>query len=136
MSFCKVVNDNVHPFRQEFKEQMISIPAGGSISMDRDDAVIFLGSFFPPKKDGNDQPDPKFFKKLRIVDLVGTPSDIVEESFVCQKCRHKASSKEELDQHIDEMHLEDLADTEFKEQREEEIAKRGRGRPPGAKNKE
>ena len=136
MSLCHVVNDNVHPFRQEFKEEMISIPAGGKIEMDQEDAVMFLGMFYPPKKDGNDQPDPKHFKKLRIEPIKGGSVEPVKESFVCQKCKFVAQSKEDLESHIDEMHLDDLADADFKEQHVAEIAKRGRGRPPGAKNKE
>jgi len=63
-STVKVVNDNVHPFRQEFREEMIVIAPGGFVMMDRDDAVQFVGTFFPPRKDGNDQPDPRVFKKL------------------------------------------------------------------------
>lgn len=136
MSFCQVVNDNVHPFVQEFKEQMIRIPAGGHVEMDQDDAVQFMGMFYPPKKDGNDQPDPRFFKKLRIVPVKGGQSAPAQETFVCQKCKHVANSKEDLSAHIDENHLDDLADADFKEEHIAEIAKRGRGRPPGAKNKE
>ena len=134
-STVKVVNDNIYPFRQEFREEMIVIPAGGSITMDRDDAVQFVGMFFPPRKDGNDQPDPKFFKKLRIAESSGAPEP-VKESFVCQKCKFVAKSQVELDAHIDEMHLDDLADNDFKEKHMEEMQKRGPGRPPGSKNKE
>jgi hypothetical protein len=132
-STVKVVNDNIHPFRQEFKEEMIVIPAGGSITMDRDDAVQFIGSFFPPRKDGNDQPDPRFFKKLRMAEMSGSYAEQAPEKFVCQKCMFVAKSQVELDAHIDEMHLDDMADSDFKEKRIEEIQRRGPGRPPKAK---
>lgn len=136
MPMCKVVNDNVHPFKQEFKESVINIPAKGSVEMDRDDAVMFVGAFFAPKLDGNDQPDPRFFKMLRIEEGSKKADEPVEETFVCQRCKFVAKSQDELNSHIETEHAEDWADEDFKEKHAEETAKRGRGRPPGAKNKE
>lgn len=137
MGMVRVVNENVHPFKQEFKEQMISLAAKGEgknwIDMDRDDAVHFLGMYYPMKKDANDQPDPRFFKKLFIQEIPGAERTVAPETHTCQKCCHVASTKEDLDAHIEANHLEDLADADFKEKKKEEIAKRGRGRPPKAK---
>lgn len=135
-SQVKVLNENIYDFKQEFKESMIYIPAGQSITMDRDDAIQFVGMFFPPKKDGNDQPDPRFFKKLRIVEIPGQTQAQRPQSFICQACNFVAGSQVELDAHIDQNHLESLADEEFKEKKMEEFQKRGPGRPPGSKNKE
>jgi hypothetical protein len=131
MPICKVVNDNIHPFKQDYKEMHISIPAKGSIEMDKDEAVQFLGTFFPPKMDGDNRPDPKYFKKLHIEDIKDGVEAVSEpEKFVCQKCKHVSDSSIALSQHIDEMHMDDLADEDFKEKKRQEVAKRGPGRPP------
>lgn len=65
----KVYNDNVHPYQEKFRDELIKIPAGEFIEMDADEAHYLLSQFSYPVKDGQNVPDPKFFKMLRIVAL-------------------------------------------------------------------
>lgn len=68
MPLVKVVNDNVHPYEERFRDQTIKIEAGKSIQMEHEDAVMFLGQMNSIKRTVDGGPDPKSFKKLRIED--------------------------------------------------------------------
>jgi hypothetical protein len=65
----QVVNDNVHPYSEEFKGQKITIEPKGHIEMERDDAVLFLGTFNSIIRTVDGNPDPISYKKLKIVEI-------------------------------------------------------------------
>ena len=62
----KVQVRNLHSkeYREEFRDEMIVIPAGGTHEMGRSEALTFLGTFANMETDG--QGLPKFPKMLRI----------------------------------------------------------------------
>lgn len=62
----KVWNDNKYDYKEKFKGEEISIPAGGFVEMNRDDAVMFKGSFSPISTDVDGNPHPKSFKRIRL----------------------------------------------------------------------
>lgn len=66
MALVKVWNDHNREHVEKFKGQEVRIPAGGHILMDYIDAIDFKGQFFGLKMLGPNNPDPKFFKKIRV----------------------------------------------------------------------
>lgn len=63
----RVRNLNHLPYTEKFRERLITIGAGEAVEMDEDEADYFLSSMgHAPKKDGQDRPDPKYFKMLKI----------------------------------------------------------------------
>jgi hypothetical protein len=93
----KVHNNNVHPYKEEFRGRMIEIPANDFIEMDEDEADYFLQAFVFPKKDSQGRPDPLYFKKLKIEKpKVDKPVD----DLVCHANGQKAATAAELNQMI------------------------------------
>lgn len=89
----KVHNNNIHPYKEEFRGKMIHIPAHEYIEMDEDEADYFLQSFTYPKKDSQGRPDPLYFKKLKIERPKGEkPVD----PLICHANGERAASLEEL----------------------------------------
>ena len=66
MPLVKVWNDHNLEHVEKFKNQEIRIPPGGHILMDYIDAVDFRGQFFGMRMRGPNDPDPRFFKKIRV----------------------------------------------------------------------
>jgi hypothetical protein len=64
-----VRNRNEHDYSEEFRGVKLSIPAGGYIEMERDDAVYFLGQCNSIVRDVDGRPKPESYKKLYIEDL-------------------------------------------------------------------
>ena len=122
----KVVNDNVHPYRENFRGQDIYIEPKGSIQMDINDAHLFLGSMPANIEiDANGIQKPTSYKMLRIE----KPSDAkpqVSKSFVCMRDGKEFPSQAALDKHIEDNYAEEIAD---EEERKKVVAKK-RGRPP------
>lgn len=110
----KVWNKNVHPLEEMFKGDKIVIPANSWIAMEHDDAVMYKGQFKSPMidHDGNDKPEG--FKMVVIEPMDSTTtlakiaqSDIqVADELVCQACRYKAATKDDLGEHLKEMHAD------------------------------
>lgn len=117
MANVKVYNDNVHPYKEQFRDQNIVIPAGGFIEMEEGDAHEFKCSYSPPSRGGDNQMDPKSFKMIRIEASSQKAAAPKTDESVCMKCSYKAISKKDLDEHIDANHLDDLADQELAEKR-------------------
>lgn len=65
----KVVNKNVHPYKEKFKGNDYAIPAGGFIEMEQEDAIQLLGTFNGVVLTADGQADPVSFKKLYIEEL-------------------------------------------------------------------
>lgn len=66
MALVKVWNDHEFEHVEKFKNQTIKIPAGGHVEMDYIDAIDFKGQFFGMKMRGPNDPDPRYFKKIRV----------------------------------------------------------------------
>lgn len=66
MAVVKVWNDNQYDHTEKFKGKEITIKAGGFVEMDYIDAVDFRGQFITPRMLGPNNPDPKFFKMIRV----------------------------------------------------------------------
>lgn len=115
MSQVRVYNDNIYPFKQNFKDEEIHIPAGGFVMMSPADAVIFRGSYSPMMKGANGQPDPKFFKKIRVEEI-GAPEP-ERKKYICQFDGKEFQTEEALEAYIDENHIDKIADQEFAQKR-------------------
>lgn len=99
----KVYNDSRLQHKEQFKGSIITIPPGGYVEMHRDDAVMFLGQFFPIKRGGNGVQLEESFKKLRIE----APQDVKvkeKEKFICHICGFEAESASGLQSHIRAKH--------------------------------
>ncbi len=90
----KVWNDNKYPHSETFKGQLITIEAGGFVEMEFEDAVDFKGQFTAPRLDGNDAPDPRFFKMIRHEWPSGPI--VKADPLVCHADGSKAESAAEL----------------------------------------
>ena len=66
MAIVKVWNDNKHPHTEEFKGTKITIPAGGSIEMEWEEAIEFKGAFTSIKRDGSGNALPESYKMIRV----------------------------------------------------------------------
>jgi hypothetical protein len=117
MANVKVKNLNVHPFSQKFKGVDIRLAAHGSsgdaIDMDYEEAVEFLGTFYPFKLDNKGNHDPKFFKMLKID---GKPEhhDAKKAEIRCPVCRELCPSWLDLEAHQRVMHQDQvLKDEEY-----------------------
>lgn len=62
----KVINTNVHPYKEVFQSKLIEIPAGEYIVMDKDKASLFLGTANPIIRDADGAPKPESYKKLHM----------------------------------------------------------------------
>ncbi len=126
MARVEVWNDNKYTHKESFKGDEIEIPPGQCILMEEDDAIDFRGQYFPTKKDGGGQQIPQTFKKIRLGKVVSKDAEAAAPAldFVCQKCGYKATSKIDLEEHVNANHLDDLEDQELAEK-----IKRGPGRP-------
>lgn len=124
---CRVWNDNDFEYREKFKDKEIVIPSRKCIEMEHMEAVEFLGVFQPIVRDYDGQPDPKFFKKLRIEKTSKAVPQVAKAiELVCQACGFTAKNSKELDEHIDANHLDSLAD-------EKEADKRRKAAESGGK---
>lgn len=108
MALVDVVNRNTHPFNATFKGDKISIPAGGKIKMDHEDAVVFLGEKSPILRDGNDQQKPESYKRLFIEGVVALGTD--QAKFTCHMDGKVFDSKAALDAYVEANHSESLED--------------------------
>lgn len=90
---ARVWNDNVHPHIEMFKEKRIEIAAGGFIEMDYEEAIEFKSSFTVPVTDGEKNPIPMHFKKIRV-ETGGAPATVLP--LICHATGKIASSPEEL----------------------------------------
>lgn len=125
MAQVKVWNDNVHPYEESFKGDMIRIPAKGYIEMDADEALQFRGSFKAPVKDADDNDLAIGFKMIRIEGADG-PTAKVE--YTCQLCKEPFQKEASLLLHAEHAHKADI----FTDETAEAEIKRRPGRPAKA----
>jgi hypothetical protein len=118
----RVWNDNKWPYTEEFNEKTISIAPGKFIEMEMMEAADFMGRFIPIHRDGDGQPIPQKAKMLRMErtskKFLHSQTD---PDLTCQACGFKGKTKKELDQHIDDTHLDIMVDEKEREKRQKEI---------------
>lgn len=119
----KVVNDNVHPYREKFRGQDIYIEPKGFIKMDLHDANLFLGTMPPNiEVDANGIQKPTSYKKLRIEKMGAEDTRTETKTFKCMMDGQEFPTQAALDAHIAENYADDIIDEEA---REKVVAKRG-----------
>lgn len=126
MGQVKIYNDNIHDYREKYKEQDIEIKAGKYILMEDDEAVQFLGQMPPGGiiADHDGRPDRRHFKMLRkepinfMEDAALKTQTNVNDLNVCHRCKYVASGPGDLDEHVAANHMHDLLEAEeFKKTR-------------------
>ena len=117
----KVWNDNDHPFTDNnFKGDVVTIPPKKYVEMEYNEAHEFRGKYSPIKLGGDGQPLAQSFKMIRI-EKTGPAEAAHVSGVTCQACGKVYESQGVLDVHIDEQHLDAMADPE--------VAQKRRGRP-------
>lgn len=112
----KVYNDNAYEHREKFRGDLIVVPAGGSIEMNREDAVAFLGQFYPPEWDKGGRQKPESCKKLRW-ERIAINSDESQEELKCQACGVTAKDEVSLKSHVKAKHKHVMLDAESLEEK-------------------
>lgn len=117
MARAKVYNDNKVVWKEEFRGEMLEIPAGGSIEMEYFDAYQFRGQFKAPRKDYDGGFLPESQKMIRVEPL-DAPSPELEQH-TCVVCKFKAGGEKVLKAHVEEAHAhlavtDDEAEKEIK----------------------
>ena len=105
----KVWNDNIYPYSERFKGDLIEIPPRSFIEMDYDEAIMFRGTFSSIVRDADGQAKQSSWKMIRVEPL-GNPVDnvIKADPNKCQACGKVLSNQAELAQHIFNEHPEML----------------------------
>ena len=133
----KIFNDNDYPFESNFKGDKVYIGAksywkdkdGNARIFDIFEANDFRGDYHPIKLLGDGTPDPKTYKKIKLVSLDAEVKEEVPEH-PCMQCGSSYQTEDELDVHLETEHkteervsIPDLDKAEIKAQ------PRQRGRP-------
>lgn len=93
MARVKVWNDNVHPHTEMFKGEKIHIEAKQFIEMDYEEANEFKGQFTGMRLLGDDTPDPRGYKMIRIE---GSAPVLSPNELVCHATGEQAATKDDL----------------------------------------
>lgn len=98
---AKVWNDNIFPYTEKFKGDVITIEPKGFIEMDYDEAVMFRGTFSSITRTADGAPKQESYKMIRI-EPQGNPVDHVvkQDPNKCLACGKVLGSQAELAQHI------------------------------------
>lgn len=127
----KVWNDNKYPFKQRYQDRDINIAPGKFVMMEHDDAHQFLCMFHPIKMNADGRPDEQTRKALRIDTGHNPLPPAKAPEHICHCCGYKAPSATSLDAHVKELHIEQLADDEERDnQREQKIASKRKPKAP------
>ena len=121
MAKVEVHNLNEYPFKQQFRDEVVEIPANSYVTMEYEEAILFKGMINDVVRDGDGNILPQSYKKLKIVQD-GSGKQMMEEArkkaeaFKCQACGFQANSKQELHIHTKEEHLSELQDPKVAKQ--------------------
>ncbi len=98
----KVWNRNKYPYKEQFRDENVYIPAGNFIEMEKDKAEIFFGTFNGIMVDGDGNPDPKGYKMLDLEYPSGADvhSHVKVNELLCMACRYLAVDKPDLQAHL------------------------------------
>lgn len=118
MRKAKVWNDSNAVWKENFKGDILEIPAHGSIDMEFYDAHEFKSQFYPVRVTGDGGPDERDFKRIRVEAYPEEKGKTDEKpTHICQACAYGAMSREDLEAHIDERHLDTLEDKSLADDR-------------------
>lgn len=113
MPMVKVWNDNKYAHKEKFKEATIEIPAGGFITMDKDEAHQFKGQYSPmPNKE---DPNPERFYKMIRIETMKAEAPVT--TLKCPACATEHVDQAALDKHTDEKHIEQIMDKDVADKR-------------------
>ena len=96
----KVWNDNIHDFKQKFRDDVIFIPAKGFVELEEDDAHNFVCQYSPPVVDASGVQKPESYKMLKI-ERDGSENKLKLDPWTCQACNYKGVNKKDLTTHIE-----------------------------------
>ena len=116
MALAKVWNENFLPFSQKFEDEVISIQPNHFIVMDMEKAHQFMSRYYPIKKDTAGVQDPSSYKKLKL-EPIGEDEKKAVNDLKCNGCAFYGKDKKDLDAHITEKHLYQLADADERKKR-------------------
>jgi hypothetical protein len=102
---AKVWNDNIYPYSEKFKGDLIKIEPNSFIEMDYDEAIMFKGTFSSIVRDADGHPKQESWKKIRV-EPIGNPVDAVikTDPNKCLACGKVLGSQAELAKHIFDEH--------------------------------
>jgi len=108
----KVWNDNTAPYSEHFRDNMLTIPSKGFITMEEPEAALFMGQFTPPLRDGHGRDKNPKMLRVEVVDLSSfeTPTN-----HVCMACKKDFETSTLLTSHIAENHKEAMLDDEARQ---------------------
>lgn len=112
----KVWNKNVFDHEEKFKGDVIKIPAGGFIKMDRNEAVEFKSQFKQPVFLKGGVPDKEHLKMIVLEPIDDTIEEVTKDTFLCQKCGFEAGSNAGLKAHIRAKHLQSMENADARKE--------------------
>lgn len=120
MAQVKVWNDNDFDYKETFKDNEVKIPAHSFIEMEYYDAHEFKGTFKAIQRDGDNQPLPQSYKKIRVEEAK-VEVDAKIELNTCAACKFRGASPKTLLEHILAEHADQAV---VDEEAEKEVAKK------------
>lgn len=97
MALVKVYNDNIYPYKENFKGENIHIPAKGFIEMEYDEAILFKGMMSPMVFDGDGNDLPQGYKMIRVEEPGQAARDAVKlrnaTEIKCFACNYEAKNQ-------------------------------------------
>jgi len=124
----KIWNDHNETYKEEFNNELISIPPGEFHEMQRGAAVKFLSSFKPFKRDGVGEE--LGIKKLRMeIDPVLRAKELKQPIPSCMKCGKEFANELMLENHLVQMHNGQQLKSEDEDNEKKPNVQRG-GRKP------
>lgn len=106
---AKVWNDHTEDHVEEFKGEMIRIPAKGHIEMYWSDAEQFKGQYTPIIRDGMGRDLKPKMVRLEKIDAVAQAE---KAKLVCPMDGRSFDTQDALDAHIAEKHVDQMLDEE------------------------
>jgi len=120
MPTVKVWNDNTIAFTEKFKGEQIHIAAGKFLEMDYEEAIEFRGQYHKMEFDGDGTQLRSSYKMIRVENPEFGLHEKVSAT-KCQSCAQLFGSDDELDVHIRQYHIPEMADPKAKEAAEKTV---------------
>lgn len=115
---AKIWNDNFLPFSQDFEDEKITIQPNHFVVMDQEKGLQFVSKYYPITVDAAGMQKPESYKKLRLELFEKGQKEATEvNALKCNACGFYGTDKKDLDGHITEKHLYQLADSEERKKR-------------------
>ena len=119
MAKMRVVNGNTIEHVERFKGREIRIPAGGSIEMDEDDAILFKSQFRTPVYDKGRNQTRESMKIINVEPLIhGATAEVKPDEHRCMACNKTFQNKAGLSSHIRMNHKDQLVDDDARKELE------------------